>query len=180
MSHPKPTPPDAECIASGAKYACLIDYGDRNRTGKIYDESGLRWRYGVRENPSCRRRENPFNKPDFVVEGADGQQGPTIRRTAFIPSRFHIIENESVVGRIGMLSIFRNRYSIEIDGVGAWIFQMPMFTVNFRGDSAIDTEIWVIMGPGKMQWNLLLKPGLDDLRLVAAVAFIHNESWNCS
>jgi hypothetical protein len=172
--------PDDECIAHGAKYACRIDYGDRNRTGKIYDETGLRWSYGVRERRLSRVRGNPFHKPDFFVEGADGQPGPVIRRASFIPSSFDILDNETVVGRIRMRSIFRIKYSIDLDGAGSWVFRMPLFTVRFRGESATATDIWVIVGPGKMQWNILLRPGLDGPRLVAALAFIHNEWWNYS
>jgi hypothetical protein len=94
MSRPpsKSIAPDPECVARGAKYFCQIDRGDRNRSGKIYDEQGvLRWRYGVRSNPSRHEQGNPFNKPAFVIADADGQAESVIRRVSFIPSFFDII-----------------------------------------------------------------------------------------
>jgi hypothetical protein len=183
MAHPDAATfaPDADCVARGAKYFCQIDREGRNRTGKIYDEQAvLRWRYGVRNNPSGHARGNPFNKPEFVLEGADRRPGPVIRRVSFIPSRFDIMDSSGVTGRIAMRSLFRIKYSIEIEGAGHWTFRLPLFTIRFRGDSLTGEDIWVIVGPSKMEWNILLRPGIDDPRLVAALAFIHNEWWNYS
>jgi hypothetical protein len=70
--------------------------------------------------------------------------------------------------------------SIEIKGAGFWTFRLPLFTVRFRGDSQTGTDIWVILGPSKMEWHILIRPGISDPRLVAALAFIHNEWWNYS
>jgi hypothetical protein len=99
---------------------------------------------------------------------------------SFIPSFFDIMEKDDVIGRIGMRSILRIKYSIEINGAGSWTFRLPLFTVRFRGDSQTGTDIWVLVGPSKMEWNILLRCGVGDRHLVAALAFIHNEWWNYS
>jgi hypothetical protein len=36
-------------------------------------------------------------------------------------------------------------------------------------------KIWVLVGPHKMQWNVLVHPTVDDVALVASLAFIHNQ-----
>jgi hypothetical protein len=55
---------------------------------------------------------------------------------------------------------------------------MPLFTVRFWGESRSGAEIWVVVGPSKMEWTILIKPGVNDRLLVPALAFIHNEWWN--
>jgi hypothetical protein len=103
-----------------------------------------------------------------------------VRRTSFVPSVFQIRDGDKVAGRIRMVSPIRNKYVIEIDGVNSWIFRMPLFTVRFRADSAVGTDIWVVVGPSKMEWNILVRPGISDRPLLAALSFIHNEWWNYS
>jgi len=85
-----------------------------------------------------------------------------------------------VVGRIRMVSMLRIKYAIDADAVGSWTFRMPLFTVRFHGASDAGTDAWVIVGPSKMEWNILIRPGVIDRSLVAALAFIHNEWWNYS
>ena len=176
------TAPDEECIAHGAKYYCQIDRGWRGRSGRISDEQEVvRWRYGVRRHPSGRGWANPFNKADFVVEGADGQMETVIRRASFVPPVFHIMDRDRVIGRIRMISPLRNKYTIDINGVNSWTFRMPLFTILFHGDSnnsSNKTEIWVAVGPSEMEWSILIRPGINDRHLISALAFIHNERWH--
>ena len=175
----KPEAPDALCIERGAKYLFQIDRTGRNRSGKVYDEQGvLRWHYDVRANPAGRQRGNPFNKPQFVFTGVDGHAESVIQRVSLIPSRFEIRDNGKVVGRLRMRSPLRIKYRIEIEGVGSWTFCLPLFTVRFHGESELNTEIWVVVGPSKREWKILLRPGTNNRHLVAALAFVHNEWWN--
>lgn len=76
-----------------------------------------------------------------------------------------------------MISIFRNRYSIAIDGLGLLIFQMPLYRIFFFGASTGGIETWVRIGPSEFEWNILLKPGMVEWPLAAALAFIHNERF---
>ena len=173
--------PNEECVARGTKLLCQIDRGAAAHSGTVRDEHGIiRWRYAFRKNASGRGSENPFNKPDFVIADPDAKDEVIIRRASFIPPVFSIREAERSIGRIRMRSLFRNKYSIEIEGVGSWMFRMPLFTIRFYGVSSAGAEIWVIVGPSKMQWNILLRPGVKEWPLLAALAFIHNEWWNYS
>ncbi len=175
----RPIVPDKECVANGTKLLCQIDRGGDGHSGAVRNEQGIvRWRYGVRKSGSGRALKNPFTKPDFVVAEPEANDEITIRRASFLPPVFNIIRAGSVIGGIRMRSIFRNKYSISIDGVGSWTFRMPLFTIRFCGDSSAGPEIWVIVGPSKMEWNILIKANVKEWPLVAALAFIHNEWWN--
>jgi hypothetical protein len=55
---------------------------------------------------------------------------------------------------------------------------MPLFTIRFYGFSSAGPEIWVRVGRSKMEWNILIKAGVEEQPLVAALAFIHTEWWN--
>jgi len=170
--------PTKECVAGGTKFCCQIDRAADGHSGAVRDEQGrIRWRYGMRKS-SGRGRGNPFNKPDFVVAEPDSTNEVVIRRASFIPSVFNIIKTGRVVGRIKMLSIFRNKYAVDIDGVDSWTFRMPLFTIRFFGDSREGVGIWVAVWPSMMQWNILIKAGVEEWPLLAALAFIHTEWWN--
>ena len=175
--------PDKECLAQGAKYICQIERGDKGRNGVVRDEQGvIRWRYGTRENwPPGRWVENPFSKLDFVIS-AEGEPKDelVIRRISLVPSIFKIMEAGNTVGRIRMCSFLRIQYAIEIQGAESLTFRLPLFIVRFWGGSAGGTAVWVLVGPSKMQWNVLIRPGLDSRKIIAAIAFIHNEWWNYS
>jgi ribosomal protein L24 len=175
--------PDKECLAQGAKYICQIERGDKGRNGVVRDEQGvILWRYGTRENwPPGRWVENPFRKLDFVIS-AEGEPKDelVIRRISFLPSAFKIMEAGNSVGTIRMRSFLRIQYGIEIQGAESLTFRLSLFTVRFWGGSAGGAAVWALVGPSKMQWNVLIRPGLDSRKLMAAIAFIHNEWWNYS
>jgi len=175
--------PDKECLAQGAKYICQIERADKGRNGVVRDEQGvIHWRYSTRENwPPRRWVENPFRKLDFVIS-AEGEPKDelVIRRISFVPSAFKIMEGGNTVGTIRVCSLLRIRYAIEIQGEEPMTFWLPLFTVRFYGESAKEPAIWVLVGPSKMQWNALIRPGLDARKIIAVLAFIHNEWWNYS
>jgi hypothetical protein len=174
-------PPDETIITQGAKFASVIDRGGRNDSGKIYDEKGrICWQYETRTNPDGRRWGNPLNKPDFVFANTDGQSEIIIRRVSFVPSVFQILDQDKLIGRIALRSVLGLKYQILLDGCASSTFRLPLFTVRFWGDTDMGPSIWVVVGPSKMQWNLLLKPGTMDRALVASLAFLHNQWWNYS
>lgn len=174
------TAPDEECIENGSKYWSQIDREGPGRSGTVWDEQAVAcWRYRVRSNPVGRGWGNPFNKPDFAITDADGQAELVIRRVSFVPSVFHILHGNHVTGQIRRCSVLRNKYAVDIHGVNSWTFQMPLFTLQFYGDSETGTDIWVAVGPSKMDWKILIRPGVSDHQLVAALVFIHTEWWNC-
>lgn len=171
--------PNEDCLANGHKFFSQIDRGTDGHSGAVLDEQGaIRWRYGTRKKPSGRRLGNPFNKPDFVIADPDGRGEVVICRTSFIPPVFNIMEAGRIIGRVKMCSVFRNKYAIDIDPVNSWTFRMPLFTIRFFGDSRSGPEIWVAVGPSKMEWRVLIKRDTREWPLLAALAFIHVEAWN--
>ena len=171
--------PDEDTVATGGKYCFVLDVENRSRTGKIWNEQGnLVWHYAPRRNHLGYSLRNPSNKSDFVVFDNNEERAVAIRRTSFVPSRFHVLIDDLVVGHIAMTSPFLNRYRIDIDGLPACVFRMPLFTVYFYGQLKNDTRIWVVVGPSKRQWSVLTESALDDVRLLAALAFIHNQWYN--
>jgi len=170
--------PDEEVVKSGAKYFCQIDRGCRGRRGRILDEQGLlRWHYEFRKVPWGRWRSNPFNKPDFVAQNVDRKAELVISRASFLPSVFDIRAEGRVVGRLRMTRPLHTRYAIAIDGVTSLVFRMPLYTAGFWGDSNTGTEVWAGQGAMRMEWNILIRPGINDHWLVPALSFIHNERW---
>lgn len=181
LNKAKAAGPDEKCLAEGGKYRCEIARGEDGYNGVVRDERGItRWKYGVRANVSGRSLSNPFNKPDFVIADPDGKNEIVVRRASFLPPAFTVMDAGESVGKIRLTSPLRNRYEILLVGSQALTFRMPLFTVRFWGGSQSGPEVWVVVGPSKMEWSILVKPGLDDRRLVAALAFIHGEWWNFS
>ena len=147
----------------------------------VRDEKGsIRWKYGVRANPSGRSIRNPFSKPDFVISEPGGKNEIVVRRASFIPPTFTVIEAGESIGKVKLTSPLRNKYDIMLAGAQPLTFRMPFFTVRFWGGSPSGPEVWVVVGPSKMEWSILVKPGLDDRRLIAVLSFIHVEWWNFS
>lgn len=181
MSGTGGTDPDAECREQGVRYCFTIDRPSDNSSGVIWVEPGIiRWRYEARPSPPGYWLHNPFGKPDFVIKDSEAREVLVIRRASFVPPLFDMIEASKAVGRISLRSILRNRYRIDLEGETSWTFRMPLFTVRFYGESNTGSQVWVVVGPSKMQWNLLMKPGIDSARLLSALAFIHSEWWNYS
>ena len=167
-----------DCIAKGTKLLCEIYAGYSGRRGEMRDEvNNVRWRYR-RSNAAFRwLLRHPLKRPDFFATELDTKDEVIIRRASYIPSVFNIIEGGRIVGTIRMLSVLRNKYSISIDDVKTWTFRMPLFTILFFGESRDGAEIWVRVGPSERHWNILIKPGVVERPLVAALAFIHNERY---
>jgi hypothetical protein len=171
--------PDKESLARGREFLSQIDRETNGHTGIMLNKHRTtHLRYGIRKNPSARRLENPFNKPDFVIANLNRSEEIVIRRASFIPPVFNILQAGKSIGRIRMCSLFRNKYAIEMDGANPWIFRMPLYTIRFFGNSYTQTGIWVALGPSKMEWYILLKYDVMEWPLLAALAFIHVEWWN--
>lgn len=175
------TSPDEFCLTYGRKFVCTIDRTFRQSSGTVFDEHGeICWQYNASRNPRGRSWQNPLNKPDFVFTNTDGHRTLTIRRVSFIPSVFQILDGGDSIGQIALSNILGTQYEIRLDECAAITFRLPLFTLRFWGDSEAGQIVWVQVGPSKMQWNVLLKPGTNDRELVASLAFIHNQWWNFS
>lgn len=176
--------PDEELVKQGRQVFFAIDRkSPQHSEGDILDSEGTRlWRYRRSGNRPRFSVANPVGKPDFVVSDASDRQVCVIRRQSFFPSRFLILDSDSErpVGTISLCSILRNRYRIAIDGAKTWTFRLTLFTVFFWGDADGEPSVWVRVGPSKMEWSVLVKPGIVATPLTFALAFIHNEWWNYS
>lgn len=174
--------PDKECIEQGSKFLFVIDRkSNQHRCGDILDGTGTAlWRYSRPPDRAPFARGDSHNKPDFTVTDLKSQEMCVIRRTSLIPSRFEILQSEMNIGTISATNILRNRYRIDATGVDSWTFRLTLFTVFFWGDSKGAPQVWVRVGPSKMEWSTLIKPGVRTTPLVFALAFIHNQWWNYS
>lgn len=168
--------PDVFRAHHGAGYTCLMDAKARNRSGKVFDEHGvLRWQYRFRTNAEGRTRRNPLNKPDFIFADTNGRGEVVIRRTSLIPSCFDVLEGNDVIGRIAQRGLLGLKYVIRITGFHDWTFRISLCSLRFFGHSRSGTDICVVVGPSKMQWNILLRPGGATREFLAALAFIHSQ-----
>jgi hypothetical protein len=172
-----PRPPSEDEIERGARH-CLVIAWDRGSPGSILPEIGdARWHCRTEPCRSAWSALNLLRKPDFVLVDQEERGVLRIRRASRLPPRFSILQNGEVVGTIGLRSFLRNKYSIVLTDGPTWTFRMPLFRIYFHGESSSDSRLWIQVGPGKTQWNLLAQAGADDVRLLAALAFIHREWW---
>jgi hypothetical protein len=170
--------PDQECLANGAKFVSQIRQDAERHLGEIWDEKpSRRWTYRTLKRRPRPTLQNPFNKPDFLIGRPETNEEVIIGRRSFFPPMFDVMRAGEVIGNIRMRSILRNKYSISIDGE-LWTFRILLFSVRCYGASDKDGKIWVAVGPSKRTWNILLKPGVREWPLLAALAFIHDEWWN--
>jgi len=100
-----------------------------------------------------------------------------VRKVGRFPPRFEMIENGVSVGTIRRRGFLRNRYTVDFPSGPSWTIHLPLFTLNFGGVSSAGGKVWILVGPPKLQWNLLFQSGAADVRLLFALAFIHREWW---
>ena len=172
--------PTEEQITTGNAYITEISW-ESDYSGEVYriyeEENELCWKFGTVPKRSPHSLLNLLNRPIFVVSNPDGEEMLQIRRSnLFIPS-FEIIEGGNSVGRIRMASVLRNKFSVDITGLGSWLIHMPLFTIYFGGYTSEGTNLWIAVGPSKRQWNILLEPNMDNFRLLASLSFIHRQWW---
>ena len=170
--------PNADDIARGARFYSIIDWKSPD-PGTIFDASteAELWRYTIH---SQWPRVFPLSlifKPDFIVRSPTGQEAARIHHLGGIPPRFAIIQSGQTVGKIIYRNVLRTRSTLEFAGGPTWNFRQPLFTIFFYGDSDAGQQLWIMVGPSKRQWNMLLPPGTEDVYLPAALAFLHREYW---
>lgn len=169
--------PSSELMDRGLKVYSLIEF-DPDAPGAIVNEEGVsQWRFRTEPRRLAWSLRNLIRKPEFVVFDSDGCELLRIRRERRLPPRFEMVQDSRIVGRIALCSVFRNKYSITLPDHTTWLFRMPLFTVVFRGESDKGSEVWVFVGPPKVQWNILLAGEGDRLYILSALAFIHRERW---
>ena len=168
-----------ECFNRCVKFFSKIGKGSNGRGGTIWNEHGVACQqYGERNSSVWNRFRSPFGNREFFVLNTDSSGELIFRKISYFRSVFEIVDGNIVIGMIRRRGVFRNRYSIDICGVGHWIFRMPLFSIRFQGESEDKVNIWVVVGPSKAEWNVLVAPDFNNRTLISVLAFIHNEYWN--
>ena len=166
-------------LEHGSKYCITIDRENRSATGKIWNEQAEEiFRYGPGFGPFQVPLTNASNAATFVLFDIHDRPIISICRSSYLPPRFHIQTQQCCVGKFELTNVFMNKYKIELDGLPNLMFKMPLFTRLFYGDSSAGNKVWVSVGPGNLQWNVVADKQFDDPRLLATMAFIHNKWFN--
>ena len=118
-----------------------------------------------------------FFKADFVISNPALREVLRIHRLPGILSRFAIIQDGQTVGRITYRNVVRTHSILDLAGGLTWNFRQRLFNIYFYGDSNTGQRLWVHVGPSTRRWNMLLPPDTSDVRLLAALAFLHREYW---
>ncbi len=178
-SHVTPREKPQAKLAERGKYAFRCSYeGD----GEIHASTG-KILYRVRTehlNGQPRYPHRFFRLPDFVVADTAGEELFMVkRRRNWRLAEFIMVEIGSPVCTIKQRSILLNRYRLAFTDGQQWTFHMPLFTVMFKGASkggdAVRVRLW-----SHNVWYVAIDSEADDLRLIAALAFIHRERLRCN
>jgi uncharacterized protein YxjI len=171
MLHPKADATVTEVHEYG--FLCTFD-----GNGEIYNrDNKMLWRF-----KTIFRNSRPVFPcsvfrllPDFILYDTDSQELLTIRCEQGYPlPRFVMIDNDSSVCTIKQMSILQNKYIIEFNSGYKWTFKIPLFTVFYKGVSESGVEVQVRMQRHDT-WHVQIPSNIDNLRLVAAFAFLHRE-----
>lgn len=86
-----------------------------------------------------------------------------------------MVEKDSPVGTIEQMNILQNKYIIQLNGGYKWTFKILLFIVFYKGASENGVEVQVRMQQRHDTWHVQIPSNVDNLRLVAAFAFLHRE-----
>ncbi len=169
------SPPPDKSYEDGAKYYSKVSW-DGCQPNEIFDDSDvLHWRCELSPPRPPLSLLNLYRKPEYQVLTPEGRKIFTIRRIRRLPATFQMSDGETVVGTIQLRSILRNKYTIRLPDGDEWTIRMPLFTVYFWAESTAGAKVWILVGPSIMHWNLLIEPGSEDIRLIAAISFVQRE-----
>jgi hypothetical protein len=143
--------------------------------GEIYNSNGgILWRFKTLH----KRPHYPyglFRLPDFVVyDKADKELFRIKSKCKWALAQFMMLENGLPICTINQRSILRNKFTLNFTNGQEWVFQMPLFTVNFGGWSEAGEKIRVRFRSHNI-WYVLIDTKADTPQLVAALALIHRE-----
>jgi hypothetical protein len=172
--------PDSEEIETGHHYFLDIDMTSEASMAIFADPSTseCRWRCETEPRRSAFSLINLIRPVDFVLRDRQGIEIVRIRRSSVLPLRFEIVRSGQVVGRVCLRGLLLgNKYTIDLSEGTTWTIHLPLFSMQFHGESRGGFPLWIVVGPSKRQWSLLISRDSDDLRLLAGLAFIHRRWW---
>ena len=178
-----PDNPTDEEIASGLEYMSVInnevDFG-----GTIWRHPDIVW-WDFHSEP----KQSPYwpstKKPHLVFNDRAGNEVLRIRRSPELKDTHYVLCADEVVGTIKLVTVLRNKYTIQLEGCPLWTFHLPLFKTKFCAESADGRRIWAKVWKRKQQLFLLVptelgastKAYLQNTALLPALAFIHREWW---
>ena len=169
--------PSRDLIERGHHIISVIS-SSADASGALFRHPGIpEARFAPYPNRSAYSPLNVCGKPDLVLSDPAGGEVLRFRRLSRIPPAFAILGRAGVLGQVKRRSPLRTKYLIKIGTGTSWDFEMPLFSVTSRGTSDAGSSLWVRVGPGKQQWNIVLQPTDDSIILLGALSFIHREWW---
>ncbi len=113
--------------------------------------------------------------PEFVVCDPDGKEVVRIRRTRRFPrSIFEMRDGKELRATIVRRHPLFSSYDIRLAGGPDWRFKLPLFTIDFFGESSIGGRL-LARQDSHNQWFMVVDTNHDSPYLIHALAFIHRE-----
>ncbi len=113
--------------------------------------------------------------PEFVVYDPDGKEVFRIRRTRRFPcATFEMRDGKELRATIVRRHPLFSSYDIRLAGGPDWRFKLPLFTINFFGESSIGGRLRALLDTHN-QWFMIVDTNHDSPYLIHALAFIHRE-----
>ena len=113
--------------------------------------------------------------PEFVVYDPDGKEFVRIRRTRRFPRAiFEMRDGKELRATIVRRHPFFSSYDIRLAGGQDWRFKLPLFRINFFGESSLGGRLLAWLDT-HYQWFMVVDTNHDSPYLIHALAFIHRE-----
>ena len=113
--------------------------------------------------------------PEFVVYDPDGKEVVRIRRTRRFPrATFEMRDGKELRATIVRRHPLYSSYDIRLAGGPNWRFKLPLFTIDFFGESSIGGRL-LTRQDSHNQWFMVVDTNHDSPYLIHALAFIHRE-----
>ena len=113
--------------------------------------------------------------PEFVVCDPDGKEVVRIRRTRRFPrATFEMRDGKELRATIVRRHPLFSSYDIRLAGGPDWRFKLPLFTIDFFGESSIGGKL-LARADTHNQWFMVVDTNHDSSYLIHALLFIHRE-----
>jgi len=113
--------------------------------------------------------------PEFVIYDPDGKEVVRIRRTRRFPRAiFEMRDGKELRATIVRRHPLLSSYDIRLAGGPDWRFKLPLFTIDFFGESSIGGKL-LARADTHNQWFMVVDTNHDSPYLIYALLFIHRE-----
>ncbi len=113
--------------------------------------------------------------PEFVVYDPDGKEVVRIRRTRRFPRAiFEMRDGKELRATIVRRHPLFSSYDIRLAGGPDWRFKLPLFTIDFFGESSIGGRLLARLDTHN-QCFMVVDTNHDSPYLIHALAFLHRE-----